>query len=270
MTRKKVSIIGAGNMGGAIIKGLIDSGAYKADDLAAADPREETRTQLEKLYPGITVEASNKEILFTDILIAAVKPQFCGKVLTEISPYLRHDTVLVSIAAGITLGQIADWLDKPVKLIRAMPNTPLLAGEGMTGLCPGADVLDKDIENVKKIFNAVGETMIMAEHQMDAFTALAGSSPAWVFMFIEALADGAVKEGIPRAPAYDAAAQAVLGAAKLMRESGMHPAELKDRVCSPGGTTIAGTAALEKAGFRAAVIQAVEDCTRRSRELGTQ
>ena len=140
----------------------------------------------------------------------------------------------------------------------------------MIGLCPGPGMTAVDIEAVRQVFEAVGRTVMMPESLMDAYTALAGSSPAWVFMFIEALADGAVREGIPRSSAYTIAAQAVLGSAKLVLESGLHPGELKDRVCSPGGTTIEAVATLEKGGFRSAVIQAVEDCTRRAKDLGSE
>ncbi len=258
-------------MGGAIIHGLISSRKYMDTRILVSDPRQDVLDTLKGKYPEIDTSTSNQNTTDADVLILAVKPLDYPDVISETGRNLKRDVIIVSIAAGITLEMLNGWLERfinePAKIIRVMPNIPALISKGMTGLCPGFRATEQDMETVRQIFTVVGRTVVMPENLMDAYTALAGSSPAWVFMFIEALADGAVKEGIPRATAYTVAAQAVLGSAEMVLESGIHPGELKDRVCSPGGTTIEAVATLEKTGFRSAIIQAVEDCTRKCREL---
>ena len=266
----KIAFIGAGNMGTAIIKGLLKSGICKENQLIICDNRPEILADLKKQFPRIATSLDNKEALDAPILILALKPQVIEKVVDSLANDVSPYTVIVSIAAGITLRSLQEWFNGHKKIVRAMPNTPALVSSGITALCPAADVTETELEQVRPIFEAVGQTVNIPEHLMDAYTALAGSSPAWVFMFIEALCDAAVREGLPRMESYRIAAQAVLGSAKLLLETKSHPGELKDAVCSPGGTTIEAVAALEQAGFRSAVMQAVSECTRRGKELGGQ
>ncbi len=263
-----IGFIGAGNMGGAVIRGLLSGGAGKAEHIIVADPRTEALEDLRKEFPGIRTSSDNREAAKASILILAVKPQVYKTVITGIRNAVPDETIVVSIAAGIALEAVTGWFKGKNKIVRAMPNTPALVLAGMTALCPSPEVTEDELTSVKTIFDAVGKTVVLPEKLMDAYTSLAGSSPAWVFMFLEALADGAVREGIPRDTAYAVAAQAVLGSAKLAAESALHPGILKDRVCSPGGTTIEAVATLEEAGFRSAIIRAVADCTAKSRELG--
>ncbi len=264
-----IGIIGIGNMGSAIIKGMLAAGEISASAVRISDKRESILEELKDRHPGIFTSRSNRDVIDVDILILAVKPQVYEDVIADIAPYLPKRTVVVTIAAGIPLAKAAAWLGKDRKIIRTMPNTPALVSAGMTALCPGPGITDQDMAAVRRVFDAAGRTVMMPEDLMDAYTALAGSSPAWVFMLIESLADGAVLEGIPHESAYMAAGQAVLGAAKLFLDSGLHPAELKDKVCSPGGTTIAGLAALEENGFRSSVLKAMKACILKGRELGS-
>lgn len=268
--KKTVGFIGAGNMGGAIIRGMLSRGIREPADITVADPREKVLAELSEDFPGIQTETTNTAAAAAEILILAVKPQVYESVISDIRDKLSAGTIVVSIAAGLTTEKIITWFGRSTKLVRCMPNTPALVSEGMTALCPGSSVSEEELDTVQDIFEAVGKTVVLPEHLMDAYTSLAGSSPAWVFMFLEALADGAVREGIPRAIAYEIASQAVLGSAKLAAETGLHPGVLKDQVCSPGGTTIEAVSTLEAAGFRSALIQAVADCTKKARELGAR
>ncbi|MDF1566900.1 MAG: pyrroline-5-carboxylate reductase [Spirochaetaceae bacterium] len=263
-----IGFIGAGNMGGAIISGLLADRKWAAKDIIVADSRAEALTVLDEKFPGIRTTGDNSEAASSDILVLAVKPQVYQSVIHAIREDISPETIIVTIAAGLTLAAVADWFGESRKIVRTMPNTPALVSEGMTAISPGPGVKDEEIQAVKRIFDAVGRTVVLPESQMDAYTSLAGSSPAFVFMFLESLADGAVREGIPRKMAYEIAAQALLGSAKLMLETGRHPGELKDMVCSPGGTTIEAVATLEASGFRSALIEAVSDCTARAKELG--
>ncbi len=265
-----IGFIGAGNMGGAIIKGLLSQGAYKASDLIVSDPRERILSELTDSFPGIQTSTENSKAAEASILILAVKPQVYESVINGIRDIIPPETIVVTIAAGLTLEKVSGWFGGGKRIVRTMPNTPALISEGMTALCPNSEINEDELQAVQDIFNAVGKTVILPEHLMDAYTSLAGSSPAWVFMFIEALADGAVREGIPRSIAYEIAAQAVSGSARLVEKSGEHPGVLKDQVCSPGGITIEAVATLEDAGFRSAVIRAVNDCTAKARELGAK
>jgi pyrroline-5-carboxylate reductase len=268
--KNTIGFIGAGNMGGAIIGGLLSDRPGMAPEIFVSDSRKDALESLEKRYPGIHTSTDNNKAASASIVVLAVKPQVYEQVIREIRDRITPQTVIVTIAAGLTLEKVSSWFGQSRRIVRTMPNTPALVARGMTALCPGPGVEDADMKRVESIFSAVGRTVVLPEHLMDAFTSLAGSSPAWVFMFLEALADGAVREGIPRNLAYEIAAQAVLGSAALAQESGEHPGVLKDRVCSPGGTTIEAVATLEKSGFRSAVIQAVADCTARAKELGAR
>lgn len=267
---RSIGFIGAGNMGGAIIRGMLSREIREPASITITDPRKEILAELAEQFPGIKTETANTAAAAADILILAVKPQVYETVISGIKDSISPDTIVVSIAAGLTTEKVGAWFGGNVKVVRCMPNTPALVFEGMTALCPGSSTSEEELNAVKDIFEAVGKTVVLPEKLMDAYTSLAGSSPAWVFMFLEALADGAVREGIPRAIAYEIASQAVLGSAKLAAETGLHPGILKDQVCSPGGATIEAVATLEAAGFRSALIQAVADCTDKARELGAK
>jgi pyrroline-5-carboxylate reductase len=265
MQKKKIGIIGCGNMGEAILRGLHQKGMAKG--IVVSEVRSDRREYIKKNY-GVEAIQDNRALASqVQVIILAVKPQELKGVLQEIAPALEPSTLLISIAAGASLGAIAAILAKDVRLIRVMPNIAALALESATALSPGAEVSAPDLEQAREIFNAMGRTVIVSESLMDAVTGMSGSGPAYVSLFIEALADGGVRMGLPRKDALEMAIQTVLGTARLLTEQGEHPAHLKDRVASPGGTTIAGIAALEAKGFRGAVMEAVAAATQRSKEL---
>lgn len=265
---KRVAFLGAGNMGEALIKGLAQAGLVPAASITAADPRKDHLEQVAKRY-GIRAVADNAALVGgADVIILAVKPQIMAAVLKEIAPVLDGSQLLISIAAGVSTRKLRDQLGRPARLIRVMPNTPALVLEGVTAVARAEGLAPGDLEAAQELFAAVGKVVVLDESAMDAVTGLSGSGPAYVAMTIEALADGGVKMGLDRATAMTLAAQTVLGAARLILDTGVHPGQLKDMVSSPGGTTIAGVAALEEGGLRRALIQAVERATLRSRELG--
>ena len=268
LRKKKIAILGSGNMGEALVKGLIASGKTSADALVCSDPRAERREELQKKY-GVQVTANNRAAAAqADLIVIAVKPQNIDDLLEEIAPAVDAKKLVISIAAGVPIAAIARKLGAGVRIIRTMPNTPALVGAGATALARGAHATEADLEQALALFEAVGVAVVVEEHHLDAVTGLSGSGPAFVFMAIEALADGGVKVGLARPIALALAAQAVMGSAKLVLETGEHPGRLKDQVTSPGGTSIAGIHALESGGFRAALMAAVEAATKRSRELG--
>lgn len=263
----KIGFIGAGNMGSAMMGGIISSGTVEAQDIIASDIFQATLDDLSGEL-GVNTSISNRDVVdFSDIIILAVKPQYLPDAISGISDMDFTDKVVVSIAAGQSLARLKELFGKDLKLIRVMPNTPALVGEAMSALSPNELVTEEDTEIVVELFEAFGKAEIVPEKLQDAVVGISGSSPAYVYMFIEALADGAVAEGMPRAQAYKFAAQAVLGSAKMVLETGEHPGVLKDNVCSPGGTTIEAVAALEALGFRNAVIEAERVCIDKSREL---
>jgi pyrroline-5-carboxylate reductase len=263
----KITFIGGGQMAEAMIGGLLSRQVCLAESIWATDPVAERRDRLKSQF-GIRVGAANLEaVSWADVVILAVKPQTFPAVLSELGPTLAH-ALVISIVAGGTIRAIAEQTGGATRVVRAMPNTPALVREGMTALAMGAGVSDDDVRVVRTIFEAVGLVVAVEERLMDAVTGLSGSGPAYVFQAIEALADGGVMMGLPRQTAELLAAQTVLGAARLVLESGVHPAQLKDRVASPGGTTIAGLHQLEQGGFRATLMEAVEAATIRSKELG--
>jgi pyrroline-5-carboxylate reductase len=266
--RKKIALLGTGNMAEALVKGLLRAGTANADEILCAEPRAERREEIAARY-GVTVLASNPEATEqADIVVLSVKPQTMEHLLDEIAPAVDHRKLVISIAAGISIAAIARKLGAGVRIVRTMPNTPALVGAGATALARGAHATDADLEQARALFQAVGTTVIVEEQHLDAVTGLSGSGPAFLFLVIEALADGGVKVGLARPVAMALAAQTVLGSAKLVLETGEHPGRLKDQVTSPGGTAIAGVHALEQGGLRAALIAAVEAATRRSHELG--
>lgn len=263
----KIAFIGGGQMAEAMIGGLLLGQVCSAESIWATDPVAERRDRFKSQF-GIRVGSSNREAVdWADVVVLAVKPQTLPTVLSELGPILAH-ALVISIVAGATIRMIAEQIAGESRIVRTMPNTPALVREGMTALAPGAGVSNEDVGLVRTMFEAVGLVVLVEERLMDAVTGLSGSGPAYIFQAIEALADGGVMMGLPRQTADLLAAQTVLGAARLVLESGVHPAQLKDRVASPGGTTIAGLHQLELGGFRAALMAAVEAATTRSRELG--
>jgi len=263
-----IGFIGAGNMGEAIVRGLLASKAKNPSDIYVSDPRVEALDSLKKQFPGIHADTANSTAALASMVFLAVKPQIYETVIMDIRDIVHSDAIVVTIAAGLSVEKVVSWFGEKRLIVRAMPNTPALVSKGMTALCAGPGVDADTLNQVEGIFKAVGNTVILPERLMDAYTALASSSPAWIFMFLEALGDAAVKEGIPRKTAYEIASQAVLGSAALAIETQEHPGVLKDRVCSPHGTTIEAVATLEKLGFRSAIIEAVSACAAKARELG--
>ena len=267
MKNKIVGFIGAGNMGGAMIRGIVRSQVVAAEQVIASAHSGATLERL-KNECQIRTSLSNEDVAReSDVLFLAVKPDKFVEVIPEIASALKPDCVIVSIAAGKTLAAIEELFTRPIKLVRAMPNTPAAVGEAMTALCVNANISDAELSEVQALFNAFGKSEVITENLMDAVIGVSGSSPAYVYMFIEAMADAAVADGMPRAKAYTFAAQSVLGAAKMVLETGKHPGELKDAVCSPGGTTIEAVAALEAGGLRNTVITAQRACAQKSKEM---
>lgn len=256
----KLGFIGCGNMAGAMMGGIIANGLFKAEEVYGSDLFAPSRENVKGKY-GINVTESNIEVIEnTDVVVLAVKPQFYESVITEIKDYVRPEQIIITIAPGKTLAWLAEKFGKDVKIVRTMPNTPAMVGEGMTAATPNEFVTEEEIKYVCSILSGFGKVEVISEKLMDTVVAVSGSSPAYVFMFIEAMADAAVEEGMARAQAYKFAAQAVLGSAKMVLETGMHPGQLKDMVCSPGGTTIKAVRVLERAGLRSAVIEAMDEC----------
>lgn len=260
----KFGFIGAGNMGGAIIGGMVKN--YNSSDILVYDKNEESLKILADNF-NICKKQSVVEVCDVDYLFLCVKPNVLFDVIDMIKDVVTDKTVVVSIVAGKSLDDIKNAFSKKLSIVRVMPNTPALVGEAMSAVCVNKDVDDEALKTVLDIFSSLGKAECVDEHLIDAVTGISGSSPAYVFMFIEALADAAVQGGMSRKMAYTFAAQAVLGSAKMVLETGMHPGELKDMVCSPSGTTIEAVAALEKAGFRNAVIGAVKACIEKSKNM---
>lgn len=264
---KKIGFIGCGNMAQAMIGGIIKSKLVLPSQVMASAITEKNLNFAKNKY-GILVSSNNIDTAkFSDIIILAVKPNIYDVIIEEIKGHIKKDSIIITIAAGITLSFTEKSFGRNLKVIRTMPNTPALVGEGMSALCANKLVTKEELELVVKIFEGFGKAEIISEKLMDAIPAISGSSPAYVYMFIEALADGGVLDGIPRDKAYKLAAQAVLGAAKMVLETGMHPGALKDNVCSPGGSTIEAVATLEEKGFRSAVLSAMKSCTNKSKEM---
>lgn len=262
-----IGFIGLGNMASAMIGGILKKELVLSNEIIGSARTEATLNKREKEL-GIRVNADNAAVAAaSDILFLAVKPVFFPEVIAEIKDAVREDTVVVSIAAGKTMDYIEGLFGKKVKLVRCMPNTPALVGEGCTAVVQGSLVADEEFNKVKQLLSSFGTVSEVPERMMDVVVGVSGSSPAYVFMFIEAMADAAVCAGMPRKQAYEMAAQSVLGSAKLVLETGMHPGELKDMVCSPGGTTIEAVKVLEELGMRAAVMDAVEACIEKSKRL---
>jgi pyrroline-5-carboxylate reductase len=264
---KTIGFIGCGKMAQAIIGGLLKSKLYQQDHIVVSARTEKTVEHVSKKFQ-IQAGLHNGDVAEkADILILAVKPDLHGTVIEQIKGHVKENAVIITIAAGITLNFLEGAFRKRIKAVRVMPNTPSLVGEGMSAICANELVEKEELEEVIKLFESFGQAEVLKEQLMDAIPAVSGSSPAYVYMFIEALADGAVQQGIPRDQAYKLASQAVLGAAKMVLETGKHPGELKDNVCTPGGATIEAVTTLEKQGFRSAVVSAMEACTKKSKAL---
>ncbi|MGE5444024.1 MAG: pyrroline-5-carboxylate reductase [Ignavibacteriales bacterium] len=266
---KKIGFVGAGNMAEALVKGLLSSGVFTKDRIIMSDVLQERLDLMSSIY-GVEVTQKNPEVVkFSDFVVLAVKPNLVGGVIDEINDYLITKKILISIAAGIPTASI--MRNEKIKVVRVMPNTPALVLAGASALYCVPSVTQEEREDVKRIFDSVGITYIVeSEELLDAVTGLSGSGPAFVAIFIEALADGGVKMGLPRSISMRLAAQTVYGTARMVLEGGIHPAELKDRVSSPSGTTIEGIKEIEVRGLRGIVNSAVEAAVRRSKELSKE
>ena len=266
---KKIAIIGAGNMGEALISGLTVSGSSKPKSIICTDVRESRLEEIKKEYGVRTTENNIDAVEASDIIVYAVKPQIMASVLKETAEKLDMSKLIISIAAGVPMAAIESCLNKDLRLIRVMPNIPAAVKEGASAIAAGGHASDEDVDLAMQIFNSVGKCVFLKENYlMDAITGLSGSGPAYIFLIVDALADAGVKMGLAREEALFLSTQTVLGAAKLLMETGEHPGQLKDRVTSPGGTAIAGLATLEEGGLRTTLIHAVEAATDRSKELG--
>lgn len=264
---KKIGFIGSGNMASAIMGGIIKKGIFESQEIIASDMSEAARTKAHSTM-GICVTDNNKEVVKeAEIVVFAVKPQFYAAVFEEVKELVREEQIVLTIAPGWSLHKIQEYLGKPHKIVRTMPNTPALVGEGITGVCHNEWVTEDDMERVMNVLTSFGRAELISEHLMDTVVSVSGSSPAYVFMMIEAMADAAVADGMPRQQAYTFAAQAVYGSAKMVLETGKHPGELKDMVCSPAGTTIEAVGVLEKKGFRSAIFECMRACVRKARGM---
>lgn len=264
-TDMKVGFIGGGNMASAMIGGMIQKGVVSADDILVSVRTEKSVERLTNQF-GVQATMENEAVVAgSDLVFLAVKPNQIKNIINLVKNFISPEKIIVSILPGKSLQWLGTEIGKPTKLIRTMPNTPALVGEGMTGVCANDLVTEEELQLVLTLLKSFGRAEVVPEYLMDTVTGVSGSSPAYVFLFLEALADAAVAEGMPRKQAYEFAAQSVLGSAKMLLETGMHPGELKDMVCSPGGTTIEAVAVLERENLRSAVIDATRACIRKSK-----
>ena len=265
---RMLGFIGIGNMGSAIVRGIVEAGYMKAEQIIVFDNSPRRMREVSEDLPGIIRAHDCREVAErSDMLVLAVKPLYVQEVIDEIRNDL-HGKAVVSIAAGWTVSMLENALrNTGAHWLRVMPNTPALVGEGMTALCDESSFTQDEFDFAKGIFDAVGKTKVLPERLFDGVIAISGSSPAYVYMLIEAMADAGVREGLPRTYAYEMAAQSVLGSALMVLSTGTHPAALKDAVCSPGGTTIDAVIELERKGFRSAVMDAMKACAEKSREM---
>lgn len=263
----KLGFIGTGNMASAIMGGIIGKNIIPAEEIIGADLFAPGRERVKAQF-GINVTDSNKEVVDNaEVIILSVKPQFYEDVINQIKGDIKENQIVITIAPGKTLAWLAEKFGKDVKIVRTMPNTPAMVGEGMTAMCPNEHLTEEEIAYVKSLLESFSRVEIVAERLMDVVVSVSGSSPAYVFMMIEAMADAAVSGGMPRPLAYQFAAQAVLGSAKMVLDTGKHPGELKDMVCSPAGTTIEAVRTLEELGFRSSIIEAMKVCEEISKSL---
>jgi pyrroline-5-carboxylate reductase len=261
-----IGFIGAGTMATTIARGLLQAKVCEPEAIVASEPREARRREVE-LELGIRTREGNAEVAaMADVLILATKPQVFGLMLPEIAPAVRPETLVISIAAGVTNAAMEARLPKGTRVIRTMPNTPAMVRHGATAVAPGTHATEEDVAVACRLFESIGIVEVLDESLLDAVTGLSGSGPAFIFVIIEALSDAGVKVGLHRRTAQTLAAQTVLGAAKLLIETGEHPGRLKDMVCSPGGSTISGLQTLEAGGLRTTLISAVDAAANRSRD----
>lgn len=265
---KKLGFIGAGNMATAMMSGIVRSRIFTPDQIIMSDIN---KTQLDKLNEnyGVNITTNNIEVVKdSEVFILAVKPQYYSDIIAEICEFVTENQIVITIAPGQTLESLTQRFgNTTTKIIRTMPNTPAMVGAGITAVTPNANVTSDELEYACQILGGFGLTEVISENLMDAVVSVSGSSPAYVFMFIEAMADAAVADGMPRAQAYKFAAQSVMGSAKMVLETGKHPAELKDMVCSPAGTTIEAVRVLEEKGMRSAVFEAMKACTLKAKGI---
>jgi pyrroline-5-carboxylate reductase len=265
----RIGFLGAGRMATALAQGWIKAGLVSTERVCASDPLLSARDTFSQTT-GVLAQADNQSILsHSDVVVLAVKPQTMSDLLQEVHSDVQPRHLLISIAAGVTLRQIADIVGTDRRIIRVMPNTPCLVGASASAFAASANATPDDVQLTERLLNSVGRAFAVPEKWLDAVTGLSGSGPAFVFVMIEALSDGGVRMGLPRDLATILAAQTLFGSAKMLLETGLHPGMLKDMVASPGGTTIAGLHALERGGLRAALMDAVEAATQRSTELAT-
>jgi pyrroline-5-carboxylate reductase len=268
LSNRCIGFVGGGNMAEALVRGLLESGAASTAQLRVSDPSETRREHLMKHY-GIETTADNAVLAsWADLVVIAVKPKVVASAAGDVKDGLGPDGLVITIAAGVPTRTVEDRLHRGSHVVRAMPNTPAMVLAAATALAPGQAATADDLALAKALFEAVGRCVVVSESALDAVTGLSGSGPAYIMLVIEALADGGVKAGLSRDVALRLAAQTVYGSAKMVLEQGEHPGVLKDRVTSPGGTTIAGLSRLEAAGLRSAFIEAVDAAAKRSEELG--
>ena len=259
-TDMKVGFIGGGNMASAMIGGMIQKGVVSADDILVSVRTEKSVERLTNQF-GVQATTENEAVVAgSDLVFLAVKPNQIKNIINLVKNFISPEKIIVSILPGKSLQWLGTEIGKPTKLIHTMPNTPALVGEGMTGVCANDLVTEEELQLVLTLLKSFGRAEVVPEYLMDTVTGVSGSSPAYVYMFIEAMADACVKHGMPREAAYDFVAQTVVGAGEMVLKTKEHPGLLKDKVCSPGGTTIAGVAALEEHGFRNSIIKAVDAC----------
>lgn len=263
----KIAFIGAGNMGSAMIGGVVKSALIPVENIVVANRGQEKLDRIKSEF-GVSITTDNRvAVRDADMVIFAVKPHIITKVFEEVGDLIKSQTIVVSVAAGITIDEIEDYLGSDKKILRVMPNTPALVGQAMSAIAANKKVNTDDLDKVYSVFNSFGKSELIEENLMDSVIGISGSGPAYVFMFMEAMADAAVLSGMPRDKAYKFAGQTVLGAAKMLLDTGKHPGELKDMVCSPGGTTIAAVEVLEEYGLRNAVIKGQLACVDKSKEM---
>ncbi|HKI52166.1 MAG TPA: pyrroline-5-carboxylate reductase [Geothermobacteraceae bacterium] len=263
----KIGFVGGGNMAEAILKGVLH-GSYSPEQVTVFEPAPERAAYLAESY-GVNIAESNRQVVErSDLVVLAVKPQIVQAILPDIARAWTADKLLVSILAGTTTISLEKGFSSKASVVRAMPNTPAMIGAAATAICPGTLASDSDLELARQLFATIGDVVAVSEAQMDAVTGLSGSGPAYIYSVIEALAAGGVAEGLPEEVALKLAAQTVAGAARMVQQSGETPAVLRERVCSPGGTTLAGLQAMNGRGLQEVLVAGVQAATARSRELG--
>lgn len=262
-----LGFIGCGNMAQAMLKGILAEGLRRPEEIIVSRRSEQELKRIRDEF-GVHTTTDNKEVAAkSDLLVLAVKPFVFEEVISEIKDLVGEETLVISIAAGRTISNIEHLFGKTIRLARTMPNTPALVQEGAAGMCFNEAVTETDRQRAIRLFESFGMVAVVEEKMIDTVIGVSGSSPAYVFLFIEAMADAAVADGMPRAQAYELAAKSVLGSARMVLETGKHPGELKDMVCSPGGTTIEAVRVLEEKGFRSAVMEGQRACVRKAREM---